>query len=174
MLIYHPAFDSYHAIFRSLALLGELPIAPYEIERIRILDFYLLFPVALQDVVFPRKAVQYRRKLLRDRNRYEWVEDPQLIFARLEPYQMAAFRFLAATDLIDGINFASGKIKRTGLPLPDALAENLSEFKATNSDLIQLLAGEFRGISLYGPSGLKSRTHLFEHRYDASQAVAIS
>ncbi len=174
MLIYHPAFDSYHAIFRSLALLEELPIAPYEIERIRILDFYLVFPVALKHVIFPQKVVQYRRKLLRKTNRYEWVEDPQRIFGRLEPYQMAAFRFMAATELLDGDKFASGKIQRTRLILPERLAEDLLKFKTTNSDLIQLLAGAFRQISLYGPAGLKGRTHLFEHRYDAAPTIPVS
>src|SRR5438105_9798392 len=146
MLIYHPAFDSYHAIFRSLALFGELPMDAYEIERIRILDFYLLFPVALKHVVFPQKVVQYRRRFIRKANRYEWIEDPQRVFGRLEPYQMTAFRFLAATALIEGNNFALGKIQRTALPLPESLAEHLSKFKATNSDLIQLLTVAFRQI----------------------------
>jgi hypothetical protein len=174
MLIYHPAFDSYHAIFRSLALLEELPNVPYEIERIRILDFYLLFPIALKHVVFPQNVVQYRRRLLRKTNRYESVEDPRRIFGRIEPYQMAAFRFMAATELIDGNTFAAGKIQRTALNLPNRLAEDLSKFKATNSDLIELLAGAFRQISLYGPAGLKYRTHLFEHRYDAAPTVPVS
>ncbi|PYS68407.1 MAG: hypothetical protein DMF73_16855 [Acidobacteria bacterium] len=174
MLIYHPAFDSYHAIFRSLTLLDELPSGQYEIERIRILDFYLLFPVALKHVIFPQRAVQYRRRVLRKVNRYEQIEDPQRIFGRLEPYQMAAFRFMAATELIDGEAFASGKIQRTSLALPNQLADDLSKFKSTNSDLIHLLTGEFRQISLYGPAGLKYRTHLFEHRYDAAPTVPVS
>ena len=174
MLIYHPAFDPYHAIFRLLLLLGELPRAPYEIERIRILDFYLVFPTALEHVIFPQKAVRFRRRIRQQANRYDVVEDPQRIFARLEPYQMAAFKFMAATELIDGSKFASDKIERTSLELPDRLAENLSTFKATNKDLVELLAESFSDISLYGPRGLKHRTHLFEYRYDTARAFSVS
>ncbi len=174
MLIYHPAFDPYHGAFRSLALLSELSPAPYEVERMRILDFYLVFPAALKHVIFPQKAVQYRRRILRKANRYDSLEDPQRIFARLDPYQMAAFKFMAATDLVDSSKFASGKIERTTLRLPDHLAEDLSMFKANNEDLVKLLTKSFRDISLYGPSGLKYRTHLFEYRYDPARAVSLS
>jgi hypothetical protein len=174
MLIYHPAFDPYHAMFRFLLLLGELPRAPYEVERMRILDFYLVFPPALKHVIFPQRAVQYRRRIVQKANPYDSLEDPQRIFARLEPYQMAALKFMAATELIDWSKFASNKIERTTLGLPERLAEALSTFKATNDDLVKLLTQSFRDISLYGPRGLKYRTHLFEYRYDAARAVPLS
>ena len=174
MLIYHPAFDPYHAIFRFLLLLGELPEAPYEIERIRILDFYLVFPTALKHVIFPQKAVRYRRKIGQKANQYDTVQDPQRVFARLEPYQMAAFKFMTATELIDGSKFASAKIERTTLELPEQLTKELSKFKANNKDLVELLAESFSDISLYGPKGLKYRTHLFEYRYDTARALSVS
>lgn len=42
MLIYHPAYDAYHCVFRML-LIAER-VSGIEVEKARILDFYLVFP----------------------------------------------------------------------------------------------------------------------------------
>ena len=42
MLIYHPALDAYHCVFRVLALLSECK--EMEKDRLQILDFVLCFP----------------------------------------------------------------------------------------------------------------------------------
>lgn len=145
----------------------------YEIDRIRILDFYLLFPGTLQHVTFPREARRYRRLIPDQQNRYERIEDTRRIFTRLEPFQMSAFRYLAARDIIDPANFLEDRVQRSKTSLPALLIEALTQANASDSGLMGLLAGPFSNLDLYGASGLRGRTHLFEHRYDPSSSLAF-
>jgi hypothetical protein len=174
MLIYSPAFDTYHCVFRVLRLLAALPKATYDIDRIRVLDFYLLFPATLEHVTFPREAVRYRRLVREKRNRYERIEDPRRIFDRLQPYQFTALRFLAARNVIEPKLFTENKVQRTAAEFPPALATALSEANSRESGLIELLTGPFRNLELYGATGLRGRTQLFEYRYDPNPTVSVS
>ncbi|MEY2502512.1 MAG: hypothetical protein QOI07_2846 [Verrucomicrobiota bacterium] len=173
MLIYNPAFDSYHGIFRVLRLLTALEPSAYEIDRMRILDFYLLFPGTLQHVTFPRGAMKYRRMIPDQQNRYERIEDGRRLFSRLEPFQTSAFRYLAARDIIEPHLFAENRIQRGTTELPTALATTLAQANATDSALMDLLTGPFSNLDLYGASGLRGRSHLFEHRYDPSSSLTF-
>lgn len=49
MLIYNQAFDFYHSIFRMLQL-TTFGVNNVQIEKIRILDFYIVFPWKLLDI----------------------------------------------------------------------------------------------------------------------------
>ena len=84
MLIYHPAFDIYHGIFRLLRILSLAPRQKFEIERIRILDFYVLFPSELPRYTFPGRS-RPGRKQFKAENPYQSIADPKRIFFRLEP-----------------------------------------------------------------------------------------
>jgi hypothetical protein len=45
MIIYNQAFDLYHAVYRMLQLLTHFNKKEYvEVDRLRIWDFYVLFP----------------------------------------------------------------------------------------------------------------------------------
>ena len=168
MLIYHPAFDIYHCMFRMIRLLSKLPKQSYEIERIRILDFYLLFPQQLKNVRFPREAVGYK-KLFKERiNPYEKIEDPLRIFLRLEAYQKESLNCLASYNIIDAKLLSEGKIQRTANEIPKELDNAIEKANSRFPEVIELLTGPFINIDLYGNSGLKARTELFEHRYDPS------
>lgn len=174
MLIYNPAFDTHHCIFRLLRLLTALPDASYELERIRILDFYLLFPATLNRVRFPRAALRHKRAAIGDFNRYERIEDPRRILNRLEPYQLSALRYLAARELIDVAIFAEGRVRRSSVPIPSELTGMIAEANRVERELVALLTGPFRDVELYGASGLKARTQLFEYRYDPAATVSTT
>lgn len=166
MLIYHPAHDPYHAAFRLLRLLEALPRSSYKLERIRILDFYLLFPEQLQDVKLPSEARRYRRDIPPGVTPYNRIEDPQRIFAQIEPFQQEALRLLAAKGLIDVVGLARGDVRRTNTPIPGALADRVVAANLQAGTVFKLLTGPLAIIDLYGKSGLKARTDLFEYRYD--------
>lgn len=165
MLTYHPAFDLYNATFRLLRLLDPLGSRPVELERLRILDFYLLFPFLLRDIEFPASAIKYKKHFKRPASEYEHIADPKRLFMRLEPYQVAAMQSLAAYSLIDPELFKQGKIQRTSSELPSEL-QNTITTRNRDSIEIQLLSGPLADIDLYGKSGLKSKSDLFEYRYD--------
>lgn len=166
MLLYHPAFDIYHAAFRLLRLLDKLPRSPHDLERIRILDFYLLFPNQIGDIKLPKEAIRFRKLLESPETPYAAIQDPRRIFSELEAYQMTALKLLASANLIDIRGLAEGKISRTDQPIPQKLSAAMNSSNDRSADLIELLAGPLSNIDLYGKSGLKARTDLFEYRYD--------
>ena len=165
MLIYHPAFDPYHCIFRVMRLLDKLPPASYELDRIRILDFYLLFPSAISEMKFPKKFIRYR-KLAGAKNKYDLIRDPLRVFIQLEPFQRAGISELAARGFISSEALSDNKVLAIEKAIPDSLAAALNKANEEDSDFLELLTGPMIKIDLYGESGLRGRTKLFEYRYD--------
>jgi len=47
MLIYHPAFDAYHCVYRMTMLTQK--VKELEYSKLRILDFYLCFPAEIDN-----------------------------------------------------------------------------------------------------------------------------
>lgn len=168
MLIYHPAYDIHHCCFRTLQLLSVLPKKAYDTERIRILDFFLLFPEQIHTIRFPNEVKNQRKYFKSLRNRYEDVRDPKRIFFQLEGYQLTAFQVLAINGLIDSGQLNSDMVQRTTKELSPALAKAVSTANSKMSPILELLSGPLNKVDLYGDSGLKFRTKLFEYRYDAT------
>ena len=104
MLIYHPVFDLYNGIFRLLLILEHLPSEPHPLERVQLLDFYLLFPGLLSEMRFDRSLSGYKQMLTGKRNAYNEIYDPLKIFTRLSKYQHVALQTLASYGLIDSEN----------------------------------------------------------------------
>ena len=166
MLIYHPVFDIYHCIFRILRLLNRMPKEAHTTERIRILDFYLLFPEQLNSFSFPRGFSTLKKCLLALPPRYETFPDPRLIFNQMEAYQKAALEKLSASGLIDAAQLSNGNVLLLPSKLPADLKEALQHADQKFPELIAGLSEELSAVDLYGKSGLKHRSDLFEYRYD--------
>ena len=165
MLIYHPAFDMHHCIFRMLQLLIKLKNEPHDIEKLRILDFYLLFPQELDQVRFPRGMKGYQKG---SHQNYEKIENPYRVFSRLEQFHLNALKCLAAYNLVDPFLLPLGKVQRTKQEIPNNLLKLLEAANSRCSREIDFLTGPFGDIDLYGKSGLKERTRLLEFKYDPS------
>lgn len=74
MLIYNQAFDIYHTMFR-LMLLTKYINSVVEIEKLRILDFYLTFPGELRHFKSYKGFAKYKNKILKSNNEYENLID---------------------------------------------------------------------------------------------------
>lgn len=166
MLLYHPAFDPYHGVFRLLQLFTRLPKIPFETEKIRILDFYLIFPENLNDVRLPKEYRSFRKTIQAVRDRYNNIENPVRIFHTLEPYQRFAINILLSYRLIESDAENDRKIFRSNVPLPTIIAESIRRANEKQADFVNFLTGPLSGIDLYGDDGLKARTKLFEYKYD--------
>jgi|SRR5581483_1742729 hypothetical protein len=171
MLLYHPAFDIYHGVFRMLRLLQKFPERAVESDKLRILDFYLLFPGELQGFTFPSEFRSMRKEVAVVDNPYQQINDPKRIFFRLEPYQNCALRSLAAHQFIDGKLFNQGQVLRTSKALPEALNAAVERANEESPAIISLLTGPLLNLDFYGKSGLKGRSDLFEYRYDATHST---
>ncbi len=166
MLLYHPFSDPRHCVFRLLRLLEQIGSREVELQRLRIWDFYLLFPDALALVTLPRGNLALQRQLEANRNSYEVLPDVKRAFARLEPMQQAAVRHLATKDLIDPKRLRDGLVARTAIPLPGELASLIQERNTESESLIKFLTTAFFDLELYGAQGVRKRTELFDYRYD--------
>lgn len=138
-----------------------------EVDRWRILDFYQLFPELLKDFVFPADLKGIRRSLPKGNSRYRKITDPKRIFFRLEPIQQSALNFLASHKIIDADALVNDRrIRWEGEKLPARIKELLSAQGADDQPLLKLLTGQLASIDLYGKSGLRGRSDLFQYRYD--------
>jgi hypothetical protein len=174
MLLYHPFFDVRHCVFRMLRLLEALAERDLEVQRLRIWDFYLLFPEALLRTTLPQGHSRLRKLLRGHQNRYDVMPDAKRAFARLEPIQEAALQHLAAIQLVDVARLRDGFVQRTAEAIPEELANLIHLRNAESHELIEFLTTTFFALELYGPRGVRERSDLFDHRYDLSRASAAA
>ncbi len=166
MLLYHPAFDLNHCNFRLLQLMEALPRDTHELNKLRILDFYLLFPTLLKQVRMPRAAVGNKSMLKKIDIPYERIDDPYRLFLKLEPLQRTALKSLATYNIIDAEYLRKDKVLRTSKQLPSVLVAAIKKSNDNRSSVLGLLTGPLFDVEFYGDQGLKARTGLMEHRYD--------
>lgn len=166
MLIYNQAYDLYHTMFRILQIL-ENSNEVMEVDKIRILDFYLAFPAELLEIKSFRGFKKYRKYLKAEINPYERVIDRRRLFFKMEYIQISAMKALISYKLLDAMEFKRGKLKRTEIELSKSLYKRIQEESNANKNLITLITGPLASMNLYGHLGLKVRTNLIEFKYDA-------
>ncbi|TAA40928.1 ABC-three component system middle component 5 [Pseudoxanthomonas winnipegensis] len=166
MLIYHPAQDAYHCVFRLLLLVDAIP--ELEEERARILDFYLVFPSAMSLIKWPATLVAAKQRSKAERNPYRTPINPSITFRSMQPLQSSAIRCIAAANLIDPIALEHGTIRRTDTGLSPLVTERLKLYTQENKSSIDLVVNDLSSIQLLGRDGLKARTSLMDYRYDSA------
>ncbi|RUX02691.1 hypothetical protein EOA30_17585 [Mesorhizobium sp. M8A.F.Ca.ET.059.01.1.1] len=168
-LSYQPAFDPYHSAYRILRLLsavkknGRLPI-----DKIRLVDYYLLFPFRAEAIRLKREHRKYKAiaKEYEHQRPYSELPDDKTLFDRMAPMQEAAFETLAKAGLLSQEALNSGWIEAGAKP-PPSLEARIAAANETDASLISFLELLLVDYELLGPDGLKARTQLLEHRYDA-------
>lgn len=166
MLIYNQAYDLYHSMFRILQI-TEKTKDILEIDKLRILDFYLAFPSELLEIKSFQGFKKYEKYIKAEINKYESIIDRKRLFFKMEHIQISAIKVLISYGLIDPNEFKNGKVKRTDNKLTDQLQSRLNQANEENPNLITLITGPLASMNLYGHLGLKERTNLIEFKYDA-------
>ncbi len=164
MLIYHPGYDAYHCIFRLIAVIDK--VQDLEIDKARILEFFLLYPSAIAQVKIPQGMTSIRKEAKLLSNQYHDPINIRTTFRDVRFIQDAALKCIAAASLIDLDRFELGYITRTQLPIPDSLNSCINSFIAKNENVSRFILDELSKIPLLGENGLKHRTELMEYRYD--------
>ena len=169
-LSFQPALDPFHAMFRLLRLrpvlreVGKLPV-----DHIRILDFYVAFPFRIGGL----RVKPEHRRLKTGVMRFEWPTpygdqpDDKTVLARMEPIQDVALQTLASHALIDGAQLDRRMVQVAEAPVPSSLAARIEDANAREHSLLALLGVLAGDYGLTGLGGLKERSGLLEHRYDA-------
>jgi hypothetical protein len=164
MLIYHPAYDAFHCLFRLLIITDiHLEI---EIPKLRIIDFYFLFPAELRTVTLPKEQNEIKKMAKGMVNRYRGPINPGQVFREIEHIQLAAIAALAAADLIDKEQLVKGLVQRTSVPLGRDIRGKVDEILASLPQGVTYILNELTKFPLKGDGGLKHRTGLLEYRYD--------
>ena len=166
MLIYHPVYDTNHGMFRLLRLLEVNPDRQLKWDTYRILDLYYLFPHLLEDVRFPRAMMKWKRAFTTSGSKYTRVPSPRSFIQQIEGIHESVARSLAAKGFIEPAEFDEKLLVRTEREIPPELAESMAG-ASQDKNLVKMLAIEMAAIPLSGIGGLKERTGLLEHRYDA-------
>jgi hypothetical protein len=166
MLIYHPAFDAYHCVFRMLAVAER--VSELEVDKARLLDFYLLFPATVASIRLPAVMRDARKLAKAEENVYHDPLNAATTFRELRHIQEAALKCIAASGLIDKARFEVGYVARTGLEIPTELKQKVDAFVAQRQPIADIVLKGLANIPLRGHDGLKHRTHLMEYKYDVA------
>ncbi|WP_372482892.1 ABC-three component system middle component 5 [Elizabethkingia anophelis] len=172
MIVYQPAFDLYHAIYRIVNILGYFNRdESIEIERLRIWDYYFLFPNKMKNIRLKQDEKDVRiyinTYIVRQQNPYEEILNDRKMFERIRPYQMSALKYLASIGLINKDYLDNNRITKISKEILDELSKITNELTIQEKNTIRLLTSHFYFVPIYGKDGLKDRTNLLESKYDA-------
>uniref|UniRef100_UPI0040495B0E ABC-three component system middle component 5 n=1 Tax=Fulvivirga sp. TaxID=1931237 RepID=UPI0040495B0E len=172
MIVYNQAFDLYHTIFRLLHFLKKFENDEIiETERIRIWDFYLLFPSKIHEIRLKQGESdirKLRKEFIKDSNNpYERITENRKIFEKIKPYQLAALNCIASYGIIEKSFLNQQRITIINKSILDEFVNNFEELTPKERNVIALMTSHFNQVSLFGTDGLKNRTNLIESKYDA-------
>lgn len=172
MIIYNQALDLYHTIFRLVHFLDKFENkSVIEVERLRIWDFYLLFPSKIHEIRLKKNESdirKLRKQFIKDsKNPYDQISDNRKIFEKIKPYQLAALNCIASYGIIDKSFLSQQRISLINKEILSQFVKNFEELPPKERNVIALMTSHFNQISLFGTDGLKQRTNLLESKYDA-------
>lgn len=166
-LVFDPAYDPYHTIFRMQRLILLAQNDELEVDRYRIADFYSCFPV-LVDQFRQRPGDRRFRAISRGAHLpYGGRPDGRLVFTRMQPTQTAALRTLASAEYLDHEALQRGVVRVLNRSFPAPVTERILQLNADESLLTAFLETLLNDFPLDGPDGMKHRSALLDHRYDA-------
>ena len=166
-LSYHPAFDAFHCIFRFLRIKSREQLTEIEFDKLRILDYYLLFPWRASAIRLPQKDIFIRKvaKNLEVKQDYATLPTGEILLERMRASQMAALQTLADDKFIDIKKLQNNIVCFGEKVIPVELEKRISEINLQENDRMQIIDA-LSSYPLLGMDGLKGRTSLLECRYD--------
>ncbi len=170
-MIYNPAYDTFHGIYRMLLILkGFDQEECVEVDRLRIYDFYLLFPYKAYKIRLKPTETDFKRQLRKSikstKNPYNESTNDRRLFEQLRPYQMIALSHLASYGLISPDHLLRQQVKVADADKMRKVTSQLGKVSATDLNIVSWLNLCFRTTPLTGVYGLKYRTQLLDYKYD--------
>lgn len=167
MLVYCPAFDIYHCLFRLFYIINILDSKnQYEIEKIQIIDFYLAYPGCIKEITIPADYRELKSEFKSITKEYRDPINKSQTFKKLNILQRKAINSMLSQGYLNIKSYKQGFIKRTSKEFPQELILKLNNFSFyENAKLPVILILLLIEIELNGNNGLKARTGLMEYRY---------
>ncbi|WP_047428755.1 ABC-three component system middle component 5 [Acinetobacter sp. neg1] len=167
MLIYSPAFDVSHCVFRILYILNMLDEKTIiETDKIQIIDFYLAYPACIKEFKFPLDLSETKNNFKDIRKEYRNPINNNETFKKINTLQKRALMNIISQGFLDVENYKKGYIKKTDKRFTSELKRHLSHFSFYGNQLLPIvLVVTLLNIDLNGEKGLKARSGLMEYRY---------
>ena len=161
--------DPYHCALRVLSLLSDSSMQQIEWDRLRLLDFLIVFPHTLKQMRIPTEYRARRTALRSIPEPYELLPNMTRLFYQLSEIQAAGMGLLSAANLIRQHALENGNICLTvhTEQQTQALETAMQELRYRSADWYSFVTDCLIDYPLYGRGGLKERTGLMEHRHDA-------
>jgi hypothetical protein len=166
MLIYHPKNDIYNCMYRLISIAKLLPKGDFSVTRLRIYDFFFLFPHLALDISFPRiKGVsQLKKQANCFQIPYEKLPDKKRLFSEISDYHIQALQILKAKRIF---NFNDDTISLGESFYFESVQNLFNDNAYITNDFFSQLINTLENVDISGEKGLKARTGLMEFRYDA-------
>lgn len=167
MLMYHPAFDANHCLYRIVSILHATEDVPISWSLLRMLDFYYLFPSQLKNIKpWPREIQKLKAQAMKIPDQFEDLTNPARTFFELQPFQKTAMLELIAKGVLSKSSFDKGIMELEPDSLPSAYTALLDTDDFLKSDVFKVITKGLPSAEFNGSSGLKSRSGLMEYVYD--------
>jgi hypothetical protein len=159
--VWHASRDAYHCAFRMMRILdakGEaLPI-----ERLRVLDMYLLYPALLQRLSLPSEIKKSMRalKLPSDDKMFIRLPSTAAVWQDLQVYQAAALKQLGGRGLLkrDALRDHYAALSEENVPEP--LRSRIVAENEEQSTLLNFLVNDVASLPTSGSDNVFKRAGL--------------
>lgn len=167
MLIYHPAFDANHCLYRIVSILNATGDASISWSLLRMLDFYYLFPSQLKNIKpWPREMQKFKSHAAKIPDQFEDLTNPVRTFFELQPFQKTATLELIAKGVLSKSSFENDLMVLESNSLPPTYIDLLEIDDFLKSDTFKIITEGLPKAKFSGANGLKSRSGLMEYVYD--------
>lgn len=166
-MIYHPRKDIYHCCFRLISILSLIDKDTFNIQKLRIVDFFLVFPsyLTIKDSLSHNKYIRFpqgkaipKKFLDKIDKPYEYLPNPKILFSELSDFQTHALLILKAKKIIDIENELIKKSVNFSIVIEKLIKESRFVTDEVYKEII---------MKLIDIDDLKARTQLMESRYDS-------
>jgi hypothetical protein len=160
--LWHPSFDAYHCSFRFLRLLVFQKEHSLVIEKLCILDFYVLYPFLLHRASILNEIRRAFRSLHIPKPSHQFVQLPseKSLYRELSIFQKAAATNLVAKGLLSRDPYLSGIASLVVGTIPGKLLADVEEANSEEIEFMDFLVNQFGALDLTGPRGLRALTGL--------------
>lgn len=167
VLIYHPAFDANHCVYRMVSVLRAADKFPISWALWRLMDFYYLFPGQLKNIKpWPREMQKFKKHVLKIPNQFEDLTNPARLFFELQEFQKAAALELIAKGVLSKSSFDSDFMVLEKTSLSSSYIEVLEIDAFLKSETFKVIVEGLPSVNFNGVNGLKARSGLMEYIYD--------
>lgn len=171
MITYNPAFDLYHSIYRLAHIIRKMDEGKsMEIDRVRIWDFFLLYPIQLKHVRFKQDETEIKealKQLKLKESTFDYKGDTRKLFEWIKPFEISALGCLVSCGILDKGEFEAGNVMVANQEKLQAFVESAGDFSVHENNVLSFLSFLFKDMKLTGLYGMKYRTKLLESKYDA-------